>query len=186
MSTKGDGQGMTERRLYEALRDTGGIIPQTVEEVERAQAWLARDNVQVPERLRDGREALARLHSLDAIDADTAAPPIFGHFVAMLRTNKGLSIKTLAKKAKVDEEEIRNIENDVNYEPRPRTVKQLADTFGIVPRSLARVANLTRQTDDRILDEAVKFAACGKNLDKLSRDDRRAIKEFVSLLNSLD
>ncbi|NQT37796.1 MAG: helix-turn-helix transcriptional regulator [Planctomycetes bacterium] len=186
MSIKGTNREDIERQLYECLRDEGGIIPQSVEEVERAEARLAAFAVELPEKLRDSRQALDRLQAAEMGATESAAPRVFGQFTAMLRVKKGWSVESLAAKAKVDEEEIRNIEADLGYEPKPRTVKQLADVFGIVPKSLACLAGLTRKTDERIVEGAVMFAACGKDMHALTREQRRAIKQFVALLNSLD
>ena len=175
-----------ERLLYESLRDEGGLIPQSVEEVKRAEARFAASAVELPEKLRDSRQALARLQAAEAAATESAAPCVFGQFIAMLRVKKGWSVERLAAKAKIDEEEISQIEADTGYEPKPRTVTQLADVFGILPKSLARLASLTRKTDERIVEGAVRFAACGKDMHKLTSEQRRAINQFVALLNSLD
>lgn len=63
MSIKRTNREDIERQLYESLRDEGAIIPQSVEEVERAEARLAASAVELPEKLRDSRQALERLQA---------------------------------------------------------------------------------------------------------------------------
>ena len=86
----------------------------------------------------------------------------------------------------VDAHELCQIEVDSAYEPKPRTVTQLATAFGLAPRSFARLANLTSKGNDQIVEGAVRFAACSKSMEELTDEQRQALKEFVKLLNSLD
>ncbi|REJ88255.1 MAG: XRE family transcriptional regulator [Planctomycetota bacterium] len=175
-----------ERRLYASLRDAGAIIPQTAEEVAQAEARVAASPIELPERLRDSRQAFARMQARIVGTDASSTPHVFGKLIAMLRIQRRLSVEALAAKAQVELQEIAHIEAEPDYEPKPRTVKQLADVFGVAPSAMARVANLTRQTDERIVEEAVRFAACAKDMDKLTREQWRVLKEFVSLLNSID
>ena len=58
-----------ERLLYESLRDEGGLIPRSVEEVERAEARFAASAVELPEKLRDSRQALEKLTTREPDDS---------------------------------------------------------------------------------------------------------------------
>lgn len=42
----------TEKLLHDYLRRTGKLIPQTVEDVAAAEAWIATQNIQLPENLK--------------------------------------------------------------------------------------------------------------------------------------
>ena len=186
MNTSEHDRRQLERTLFEALREAGGVIPHTVEDVKLAEVRLRYSSTELPERLRDPRAVLDQILSKKKAEADAVTPDVphvFGRLVQMLREQKRLSVEALAEKARVDREELEKIEADANYEAKPRTVRQLADVFRIAPKSLILVANLTRQTDERVTDGAVRFAACSK---AQTREQRKAVKQFVRLLNSLD
>jgi transcriptional regulator with XRE-family HTH domain len=175
-----------EGRLFQSLSDMGGIIPQTVEQVECAENHPDILASELPERLRDAQQVFNRIAMCPLRPEHTELPHVFGQFVSMLRKKNGFSVESLAAKAKVDAEEICRIEVDSTYEPKPRTVSQLANAFGLTPKSLARLANLTFTRDNRIVEGAVRFAACSKNMDSLTKEQLQALKDFVKFLNSLD
>jgi transcriptional regulator with XRE-family HTH domain len=175
-----------ERQLFDSLSSIGGIIPHTVEQVELAERAGGVSGVALPDRLRDPQQVFARITERVPEAPGTSPPRVFGQFVSMWRKDKGISVDALAEKAKVEAQEICQIEVDLTYEPKPRTVSQLAKAFGLPPMSLARLANLTSKQDDRIVEGAVRFAACSTNMDKLTREQRQALNAFVKLLHSLD
>ena len=175
----------TERRLHQSLRDAGRLIPLTVEDVEKVEAQFDEASVVFPPQLSNPCELLTRITSSAKQTSNNQKPYVFGRLIQLLRKEKGLSISELAEKARVDEQELRRIEAETECEPKPRTVAQLAEVFCVVPKSLARVANLTRQVDEQITEGAVRFAACAKDVDKLTREESRALKDFVRLLNSM-
>jgi len=175
-----------ERRLFESLGSSGGIIPQTVEQVELAERCGDLSEMDLPERLRDPRAVFARIVEASEGAAKEAVSPVFGQFVSMMRRKHGYSVEALAAKAKVEAREICQIEVDAAYEAKPRTVSQLAAAFGLAPKTFARLANLRSKGDSRISEGAVRFAACSKGMDTLTEEQRRALKDFVKLLNSLD
>ena len=49
-------------RIFQALVDSGSVIPETVDEVRRALAQLEHEPDTLPVHLRDSAQALARLH----------------------------------------------------------------------------------------------------------------------------
>ena len=106
--------------------------------------------------------------------------------VSMLRRRDGLSEEALATNARVDVEEIKCIETDVSYMPRPRTIYQLEEYFQLPARSLARLSGLTATHPPGFQEEVLRFAASSKSLHKLTRDEKRLLNEFVRFLTSTD
>jgi transcriptional regulator with XRE-family HTH domain len=175
----------TERKMYQSLRDAGRLIPLSPEDVERSEAQFHEASIVLSPQLADPCEVLARIRSHERQHSTGNKPQVFGRLIQMLRKDKGLSVSELASKARIDEQELLRIEAEIDHEPKPRTVSQLAEIFGVVPKSLARVANLTRHVDEQIVEGVVKFAACAKDIEKLSQEEKRALRDFVKLLNSM-
>lgn len=184
MTTNWSNLESVERKLYESLQASGELIPMTIEAVEEAEALFDEETVVLPISLRNPCDIL-RKAKLSVKKPSNDEPQVFGRLVTLLRKEMGLSVAALAERANVDEQELRRIEAEIDPEPKPRTVTQLAHVFRVLPKSLATVAHLTRQSDELIVEGAVKFAACSQNMDRLSKEELRALKEFVRLLNSL-
>jgi|SRR6266852_3830223 len=108
----------------------------------------------------------------------------FSRFVQLLRRGKGLSIERLAEKACIEVRELERIECDAQYEPRPRTVHQLAEFFGLPERKLLELSNLTTLHTPQLMEAAVRFAANAKNVLELSKEERQALNEFVTFLST--
>jgi len=182
MTGAANGQNI-ERRLYEAYRRAGGLLPTTVEEVAAERREQEGQDVapSLPVHLRDPRAVLARIKE----EGEQGVPHVFGRLILMMRVKNRLTISELAEKVGIEEEEVEKIENDQEFEPKPRTVSSLAKAFGVVPKNLARVANLTRRSDDRIFNGVVQFAAySNQQMDKLTREQKKALQEFVQLLST--
>lgn len=77
-----------------------------------------------------------------------------------------------------------SIEYDLHYEPRPRTVHQLAAFFGLPERKLLELSNLTTAHSPELKQAAVRFAANAKNVLDLTSDERSALNEFVKFLEA--
>ncbi len=108
----------------------------------------------------------------------------FGSLVRMLRRDRGLAVEQLAAAARIDPLEIISIERDPKYPPKPRTVHQLADYFKLPDRALVKLSNATTTHNSKLTDAAVRFAANSEKVKELSREERRALAEFVKFLSS--
>jgi transcriptional regulator with XRE-family HTH domain len=195
-----DPTGEVERMVYESMSDLGWVIPQTEKDVERAEsAFNNAAEVELPERLRDPYAAFDRLCTNGAVGEQAQAQTdrtagatsqtpvrVFGSLIQLLRREKSLTLEKLAEKARVDINELINIEQDPDYEPRPRTVHQLAGVLGLPKRTLVKLSNLTHVHDDELNVAAVRFAARSSTMVELSREERRALAEFVYFLVSHD
>lgn len=104
-----------------------------------------------------------------------------GALVQMLRRREQVTVEELADLADVASDEIRRIELDSTYDPRPRTIIQLAGFFKIDPQSFV-VLSGAKQVNQEVRDEVLRFAAKSTGMSKLSRDELKLLNEFVKLL----
>ena len=74
------------------------------------------------------------------------------------------------------------IEGDARHRPEPRTVYQLANFFDVPSDGLLQIAGLTAPRDNRVVEEAVRFAARAEPITDLTREERAALEAFVAVL----
>jgi len=179
--------GEVERILYDAMCDLGWVIPQTEKDVDRAESTFKAAEVELPERLRDPYAAFDQLCANGRCDQSTDAMlqaplRVFGSLIQLRRRERRLSLEKLAEMSRVDIGELVNIEQDPEYEPRPRTVHQLAGVLGLPKRPLVKLSNLTQVHDDELKGAAIRFAARSSSMAELSREEVQALAEFVNFL----
>jgi DNA-binding XRE family transcriptional regulator len=102
--------------------------------------------------------------------------------LVMLRRRDGLDEAELAKKADIDEEEIRRIEYDPAYLPNPRAIYKLEKVFALPPGVLAKLSGAIIQRSPGLQNKVLEFAANAKSIGKLTKDERELLNEFVSFL----
>jgi HTH-type transcriptional regulator, competence development regulator len=116
--------------------------------------------------------------------AETESPnPAFGRLINLWRRKKGLRIDALAEKARIDVAELIEIERNLNYVPEPRTVYQLAKTLDLPSERMLELSGNLIVRDSSLGQEAVRFAARSESVEKLSKDEQRALEEFVKFLS---
>lgn len=107
-----------------------------------------------------------------------------GPLVLMLRRREQLSSEKLAQQARIDPAELRRIEVDTHFTPSPRTIANLEDFFKLKPRSLAILAGSVRvQRGAELRAEVQRFAAMSSGMSKLSKEEKRLLAKFVTLLS---
>ncbi|HEY6242587.1 MAG TPA: helix-turn-helix transcriptional regulator [Pyrinomonadaceae bacterium] len=107
----------------------------------------------------------------------------FGRLINLWRRKKKLRMDELAEKADIDMGELVAIEHDIHYTPEPRTVYQLAKMVGLSVESMLQLSGNSVVRDSMLGHEAVRFAARSESVEKLSKDEQRALEEFVKFLN---
>jgi hypothetical protein len=136
-----------------------------------------------------GSFSCSKLDALDEISQRHTAKdtnpvlPAFGRLVSLSRRNKNLSPEKLAEMARIDLDELVSIEQIPSFVPEPRTVCQLAKVLNLPEDKMMELSGNTVSRDQKLKDNAVKFAASAQSLDKLSRDEKRALEEFVKQLS---
>lgn len=107
----------------------------------------------------------------------------FGLFVNLMRRRSGLTLEKLATDADIDAGELLSIEDDLQFTPEPRTVYQLARVFNVSQKALMQLAGLAVAQNSSLRAEAVRFAARSEAMQKLSREESRALESFVAALS---
>jgi transcriptional regulator with XRE-family HTH domain len=115
----------------------------------------------------------------DVPDANVA----FGRFVRLMRRSRRQSIEHLADEAEVELSELFEIEEDNHHRPEPRTVYQLANHFRVPTGKLMQLAGLSAPKDNRLFEEAIRFAARSEVVEDLSEIERAALEAFVAVLS---
>ncbi len=105
-----------------------------------------------------------------------------GTLIRQLREKNKLSVAELAERARVAEQDIRQIEHDPRIMPRPRTISQLAGVFKLPVQQLQQLSGLTQVVDRTVSEAATKYAARSDDLSKLSENERQALDVFVEVL----
>lgn len=130
---------------------------------------------------RDPSPEEAAMQSSSETDIETRFA--FGSLVEAMRRRNGLTMEKLAEKARIDVAEIRNIERDAHHRAEPRTVYQLASTFGLPNRALLQLSGNAAARDAGMHEHAMRFAArSGESVQNLSKDEKRALEEFIAYL----
>ena len=130
-----------------------------------------------------GGEPAAQSPGTTSVDDTRIA---FGRFVELMRRRKSLTLEQLAERAGLDVGELVSIEDDVRYTPEPRTVYQLARAFNVPQQRLLQLAGLSVGGDAHLRHEAVRFAARSDSVQRLSKEERAALEDFVAVLSRQD
>ncbi|MDX8457246.1 helix-turn-helix domain-containing protein [Mesorhizobium humile] len=118
-------------------------------------------------------------HEAESMDAVRLA---FGSLIESMRRRKGLTIEKLAERSEIDVADIVRIERDAHFRPEPRAVYRLAQAFDLPNKALQQLSGNT-YAQPEMQEHALRFAArSGESPQKLSRDEKKALEEFVAYL----
>jgi len=143
----------------------------------------------------DDFEVVAGTHSDDTKDANPTLRVVghseeefaesfaFSTLIRLSRKERGLSVQQLAQDAHISVAEVISIERDHDYRPRPRTIFQLSEFFGIAQESLMKLANMTEVHDQAFLNETIRFAANAADFVNLGEHERQLLHEYVDFLS---
>jgi transcriptional regulator with XRE-family HTH domain len=106
----------------------------------------------------------------------------FSTLISYRRRALRLTIESLAEKAKVDVDELLQIEEDTGYVPEARTVHQLASQLKLPIPQLLVLSGNARSVNTELTEAAVRFAARSRAVEKLNREQSEALNEFVKVL----
>lgn len=108
----------------------------------------------------------------------------FQKFLTNLRRSRNLSRIDLANKLDVEEEEILSLEQGIDYRPSPRLLYKLSEFYQIPQAKLNALAGATKEIPQSIQREASKFAAKSDNFNKLAKEEKKLLDEFMAFLKS--
>lgn len=133
--------------------------------------------------LRRVAHALGKSVDVDLGEAGrNVTPYVFRTFMQFLRREKGLTLDELARETDLPREELAALEQQESFQPSPRTVYQLSRFYRLSPAKLAALAGASGQPADEVREPAYRFAAMSEQFSKLSKEERRALKELVGVL----
>lgn len=99
-----------------------------------------------------------------------------------MRRAKGLTIGELAKRTGIDHNEIIAMERKDCYRPTPLTLEKLSRFYGVSHKKLATLAGAFGKSLPDIVESASRFAAQSESFVKLTKEERKALDEFVKVL----
>lgn len=102
--------------------------------------------------------------------------------VRMLRRSRGLTVDQLAARSEIDRDEVVAMERNNAYRPSPLTLHRLSRFYGIPQRRLMALAGAVE--DDDVVEHASRFAAQSESFAKLTREEKKALDEFVRFLKA--
>jgi transcriptional regulator with XRE-family HTH domain len=108
-------------------------------------------------------------------------PTRLGKTIRFVREQKGWTISELAALADVDEAEVKLLESLEDYNPKPRTVTQLADVCRFSREKFIKLAG--HRSARAANDSVVRFAANSGDLASITDDDYEAIRALVEVLS---
>jgi len=108
----------------------------------------------------------------------------FHRVMQMLRRSQGLTIDSLAQKTGIDRTELAALERNPAYRPPPLTLHRLSQFFGVPGRKLAVLAGAIRDVPAELREQAARFAAQSDSFSKLTKEEQRALDDFVTFLKS--
>ena len=111
---------------------------------------------------------------------------IASELIRFVREQKGWTRGELAALADVDESEVEVLESQINYNPKPRTVTQLADACGFSRKKFIELAG--HRSASAANDPTIRFAAKSGGLGSITDDEYEAVRALVEILsqNSTD
>lgn len=169
-----------ESQLHDADRYLNELLPRSEEDIREAIQMYGTTPVDVPERLRSGKDVLARIKQQDTSSGE---PSEFGKLITMLRTKKKLTIERLAEKTDLDADELQQIEKSCEDVAGPLAVAELSKFFKLNLRKVERIAGLTQQREGSDLDCSLSFAASASgNFADLSSTDKKVFHQIVKQL----
>jgi len=99
-----------------------------------------------------------------------------------MRRAKGLTIGELAKQIGIDHNEIIAMERKDCYRPTPLTLEKLSRFYGVSHKKLATLAGAFGKSLPDIVESASRFAAQSESFVKLTKEERKALDEFMKVL----
>lgn len=128
---------------------------------------------------------LQPLHAKKAESVQQSGEPIrfaFSTLISYRRRALRMTMEDVAQKAKVELDELLEIEENSSYVPEVRTVHRLADLLKLpIPQLLVLSGNAKAATAE-LTEAAVRFAARSRAVEKLNPEQSDALNEFVKVL----
>lgn len=168
--------------VFQTMRDM--ILDARPEEVKELASEAGWNFKKLAKTGRDGVGMALKEFAAKKPDPDnvTALHNGLNSLLVMLRRRDGLDETELARKADIDEKEIRRIECDPGYIPSPRTIFMLEKQFKLPTGSIAKLSGAIKDQSPFFEQRVIQFAANAKEMGKLTRAEHELLNAFVQFL----
>lgn len=103
-------------------------------------------------------------------------------FVELSRRKLRMSVEKFAASAGLGSSEVLQLEDSDAPAPEPRVVFAVAMFLQADAPKLMELAGHIRPRDEKLNQEAVRFAACSQGAEPLTRDEERVLGEFARIV----
>jgi len=93
-------------------------------------------------------------------------------------------VDELAGRTGVDKDELIALERDPQSRPTPLTLHKLSEFYGVSPRRMAALAGAVREIPEDVRVRATRYAAQSESFAKLTREEKKALDDFMDFLKS--
>jgi transcriptional regulator with XRE-family HTH domain len=107
----------------------------------------------------------------------------FHLFLQLLRRRKGLTIDDLVQETGIDHDELVSMERGGTV-PEPLVLDRLSSFYDVPRNQMLRLAGVVRDVDEDFLEHASRFAAQSESFDKLTREERKAVDDYLGFLRT--
>jgi transcriptional regulator with XRE-family HTH domain len=107
---------------------------------------------------------------------------VFREVIKNLRRSRGLTTDQLARKLDIDRKGIISMEQSSTYRPSPLMLFKLSKFYGVSQRKLAELAGFVTKVNDKMKEQASRFAAQSDSFDNLNAEEKRTLDDFVRFL----
>ena len=106
----------------------------------------------------------------------------FSAMLRMLRLDSKLSFEQLAKKIKVNPNELRMLERSIGYMAEPKILILLAKFYKIPTQKFLQVGNFHEDVDSQFEEEITQFASESESFDQLTDGEKKLLKKIIKVL----
>lgn len=106
----------------------------------------------------------------------------FSTLLRMLRLEAGLSFEKLSKKINANIQELILLEKQVGYKASPRTLVALSELYKIPSKSFLKIGGALKNTDQKLDDEVIRFAAESESFDRLTKEEKILLQKIIKTL----
>ena len=108
----------------------------------------------------------------------------FHLLVQLLRRQHGLTVDTLARETGIDRDEIVAMERNPGYTPTPLTIRKLSAHYGIPEHRMLILSGVIAEVPDEFAEEVSRFATEPESFVKLTREEKKALDRFMTVLQN--
>ena len=180
------------RMIYDLRKNAGLSQQELAELVDTKQSVISRledadyegHSLSMLQRIAEALEQKVTVE-MTAKDPDVGTVrEAFHLFAQMLRRARGLTVERLAKEVDIDRGELSAMERNPNYRPTPLAIHKLSNFYRVPERRMLVLAGAVKDVPEDVVEQASRFAAQSESFAKLTREEKKALDQFISFLRT--